>query len=584
MEEVVVTATRASLPKRKVTKSVSVVTADQIQREGDNTVLEALRNVPGVFVRQSGAIGRTTAAVIRGTTDKQVLVLLDGVKVSSPTLGSFNFATLPSDFIDRIEVLRGSASTLYGSDAIGGVINILTKRGQGPMHTSFQHEFGTLRTFRETLANQAELGPIRYHLGVSRIDSRGLSTGDRVHVTHVATTASAQLAKRLSVDFSLNNNDSNVGIDDGAFRPDPNRFLEHEHLALSAGLKATPIDPLEQELRFSLNTDDTLDVDLADPGTTQKTTKSRINTNRLALESLTRVNLSALGVLTGGFELQNDQAKSINNFTETVPIRAWFVEHQVELMDRLTLLGGVRRTRHHLFGSQTTTEASASYRIPVIETRLRGNFSQGFRAPNLNELFFPNFGNPALQPEKSQTFEMGVSQETWHGRLGGELTWYDTRVRQLIQSVQVDPTTFQAQNLNRVRMDGLELEAHLTPIDGLRLSGTWTYTNARQEPSKVKLTRIPKHTVGLNVGYDFLKRWRLNVNATLVGDRRESPGTSFEQRTKHYAKLDGMLSCQVTKVFQVYGHIENLLDQHYSEVLGFPSPGTLFFIGGKVEI
>ncbi|MBI3083326.1 MAG: TonB-dependent receptor, partial [Candidatus Omnitrophica bacterium] len=129
-EEVVVTATRAYLPKGKVTKSVSVVSAEQIERQQAETALEALRNVPGVFVRRSGAVGRTTSTVIRGSTDDQVVVLLDGVEVSSPTLGSFNWSTLPADFIERIEVLRGSASTLYGSKAIGGVINIMTKRGE----------------------------------------------------------------------------------------------------------------------------------------------------------------------------------------------------------------------------------------------------------------------------------------------------------------------------------------------------------------------------------------------------------------------------------------------------------------------
>ncbi len=582
-EEVVVTATRASLPKAKVTKSVSVLDAAAIERQHAGTALEVLRNIPGVFVRQSGAVGRTTSVVIRGSTDDQVLVLIDGVEASSPTLGSFNFSTLPADFIERIEVLRGSASTLYGSKAIGGVINIITKRGQGPPRTSYQQEFGTLRTFKETVATQAELGPIRYHIGVARLDSRGLSTGDDVELTHVTAAGTAQLAKWLSVDAALNNNDSHVGIDDGAFLPDPNRFIEREHLVLSTTVRARPIEPWEHELRFSLNDDDTLDVDVGDPGTTQATTKSRINTDRYGMDWLNRLSLGQWGVLTTGFELKDEEAES-TGFRKTVFQWAWFLQHQLDVTDRLTLIGGVRNLRHNFFGHETTSEVSASYRVPVTETRLRANFSQGFRAPDLNDLFFPNFGNPDLQPEESRSFEAGIGQEWWDGRIGGELTVFHTEADQLIQAVRINATTSQAQNVNEAEMEGFELAAHLEPGFGVHLSGNWTYTDAEEEPSKEELVRIPKHVLGFNLDYDFLKRWRLNLNATVVDHREESRGTNKRERTNGYAKLDGALTFQTTKHFQLYGRVENLLDRHYSEVLGFTAPGTLFFIGGKVEL
>lgn len=586
LPEVVVTATRSTVPKSKVTKSVSVVSAEQIERQHADTALEVLRNISGVFVRQSGAVGRTTSVVIRGSTDDQVLVLIDGVEASSPTLGSFNWSTLPADFIERIEVLRGSASTLYGSKAIGGVINIITKRGQGPMRTSYQQEFGTLRTFKETVATQAELGPIRYNIGLTRVDSRGLSTGDDVELTHVTAAGAVQLAKWLSVDVALNNNDSHVGIDDGAFLPDPNRFIEREHLVFSTTVKARPLEPWEHELRFSFNDDDTLDVDVRNPGTTaanQETTKSRINTDRYGMDWLSRLSLGRWGLSTTGFELKDEEAES-TRFDKTVFQWAWFLQHQFDVTDRLTLIGGVRTLRHNFFGHETTSEASASYRIPVTETRLRANFSQGFRAPDLNDLFFPNFGNPNLEPEDSESYEAGISQDWWHGRIGGELTVFRTEVNQLIQAVQTGPSTSQAQNINETEMEGFELAAYLDPGFGVHLSGNWTYTDAEEEPSKEELVRIPKHVLGFNLDYDFLTRWRLNLNATVVDHREESRATNKRERTKGYTTLDGSLTFQATKQFQVYGRIENLFDRHYSEVLGFPAPGTLFFIGGKVEL
>ncbi|MBI3319775.1 MAG: TonB-dependent receptor [Candidatus Omnitrophica bacterium] len=588
LEEVVVTATRTDVPTGKLTKSVSVVNAEQIEDRHTPTVLEALREIPGVFIRQSGAIGRTTSAVMRGSLDKEVVVLLDGVPVNSPTLGNFNFSTLPADTVDRIEVLRGSASTLYGSDAIGGVINIITKRGEGPMRTTYQQEFGTQRTFREILTNQAAFGPVHYHLGVERDETKGLSTGDQVRLTDVTMAGGADLAKWLNLDVALHNNSSRVGIDDEAFRRDPNRLLTREELALSPTLTATPMDAWRQELRFFYHNDDTVDIDPPDPsvyqanGDSQPNAETRINTDRYGIDWIHHVTLGSWGVSSTGFQWKDDTAES--RFKSTVKQWDWFFQQQLNPIDRLTLIGGVRLTQHSFFGTNPTTEASASYRIPVTETRLRANFSTGFRAPSLNELFFPNFGNPDIGPEKSRTFEVGAGQEWWDGRVGGDVAWYFTRVNNLIQTARLTSTTSQAQNIGRARMTGFELEAHGTPIPALRLSGTWTYTDAIDKSTKDKLVRIPANKVGLNVSYDFLERWRLNLHTLLVSHQEESVGTNARRRVKQYGRVDGSLTCRVTKNLEVYGRIENLLDRHYSEVLGFPTPGTLFFIGGKVEI
>jgi vitamin B12 transporter len=565
-----------------VTKSVSVLDAAAIERQHADTVLEVLRNVPGVFVRQSGAVGRTTSAVIRGSLDKQVQVLVDDVPVNSSTLGHFNFSTLPAGQVERIEVLRGSASTLYGSDAIGGVINIRTKRGEGPMRTSYQQEFGTLRTFRETFTNQAEIGPLHYHLGVERLDSRGLSTGDTARVTHASAAGGARIRPWLNLDVALNQNNSRVGIDDGAFRPDPNRLTTRDETILSTTLTATPLKPWQQELRFLYHADDTADIDPPDPGISQANADSAIRTNRYGLDWIHRVNVQSAGLLTMGFQWKDDLAES--RFKNTVKQWAWFLQHQVEPVDRLTLIGGVRINRHGLFGGATTSEASASYRLPVTETTLRGNFSMGFRAPSLNELYFPNFGNTNLTPERSRTFELGAGQEWRNGRVGGDVTWYFTRVDDLIQTVSLTSTRSEAQNIGEARMTGVEVAFRLRPWDALQCLGTWTYTDAIDRSTKDKLVRIPAQQVGVDVEYAFWQRWRLNLRTTLVSHQEESTATNARRRVKAYGTVDAGLTVQVTKALSVYGRIENLFNRRYSEVLGFPAPGTLFFIGGKVEM
>lgn len=582
LDEVVVAATRGELPKDKVTKSVSIVTSEEIARTHAETALEVLRTVPGVFVRRSGAVGRITSAVIRGSTDDQVVVLIDGVDASSPTLGSFNWSTLPADTIERIEVLRGSSSTLYGSNAVGGVINIVTKRGQGPMRTTWQQEFGTLRTFRESVSNQAEFGPIQYYTAASRLDSRGLSTGDDVEVTHVTLTADADVAPWLTLGLALNNNDSHVGIDDGSFRPDPNRFTERQHLALTTMATIRPTETWEHELRFSSNDDDLTDIDVADPGTTQTTSKSRINTNRYTTEWLQRISWGRFGLSTGGLEFKDEEAES--SFERTVTQWAAFLQHRVDLWDRLTLIGGTRHLRHNIFGHETVAETSASYRVPVIETRLRGSFSMGFRAPDMNELFFPNFGNPNLLPEESRTFELGLENDWLDRRIVAGISLYHTEVDQLIQIVRINSNTSQPQNVAEAEMEGFELEGSIEPLAGLRLSTSWTYTDAEDELADEELLRIPRNQVAFALEYSFLKRWQLHLDAAVVSSREESVTSSRRLPTKGYKTVDGVLNFKANDRLTLYGRIENIFDRHYAEVLGFPAAGTLFFIGGKVEI
>ena len=281
-------------------------------------------------------------------------------------------------------------------------------------------------------------------------------------------------------------------------------------------------------------------------------------------------------------EFKDEEAEAA--FKNTVTQWAMFFQHQFDCGDRLTLIGGTRHLRHNQFGHDTTAEASASYRVPIIETRVRGNFSMGFRAPDMNELFFPNFGNPNLLPEESRTYEIGIEKDWWEHRLVGTLSLYHTEVDQLIQIVRVNSTTSQPQNVAEAEMEGFELEGSVEPLKGLRLSTNWTYTDAEDETADEELLRIPRSRVSFAVDYGFLERWQLHLDAMVVSTREESVATNRRLPTKGYKTVDAVLSFNATEHLTLYGRIENLFDRQYQEVLGFPSPGMLFFIGGKIEI
>ncbi len=565
------------------TRSTTVIRADEIERSQSQTVLDVLRTVPGVFVRQSGALGRTTSVIVRGSTESQVLVLLDGVDVGSPTLGNYDFSTLPARFVERIEIIRGSATTAYGAKAIGGVINIVTKRGDGPLHLQTRGEFGSRRTFQESVAVGGQREGLRGYLGVDRLDSHGIGSPEGVAVTHVATAGSATLAKWLALDAAVNSDRSRVGIGDGAFTLDPNRFVERQQVTASTTMHLMPDGPSDHALQFSYNLDNLLDFDEPNPGTLDEQAKSIINTQRYGLELRNHFEAGPLGRLTTGAEAHDDEART-TNFTKSHVTWSWYLQHELTPTDRLTLVGGVRDTRLHFFGQAVTADASAAYRLPVIETELRASFSQGIRPPTMNELFFPDYGNPDLSPEKSRMFEIGAGRDWWGNRVGGDIAWFHTRVKDLIQTTTTSGGGFRAANISRAVMTGVEMTGHVEPLTGLRFGAAWTLLDATDLSNHDELARVPQQTVALTTDYAGASWWRVHLRTTLVGHQEEPVDVNNRQRVKAYARLDGGVSVQVARHVRLRGRVENLLNRRYSEVLGFPSSGTAVYVGAVVDL
>src|SRR5205823_10699091 len=223
---VVVTATRTETPQQDVTTSISVITTKDIEAQHAETVLEALRNVPGVDVVQSGSRGTTTSVFIRGSESDHVLVLIDGVEVNSTTVGAFDFAHLTTENVERIEILRGAGGTLYGSQAIGGVINIITKRGQGPLEAGLSLEGGNGSTHRQALTLRGSAGRLGYSFSGARTESQGFHS---VNDDYRNLAASGRLDYQVTEDAILRGIFHFVKTDQGLFnnnnfasQPDPN--------------------------------------------------------------------------------------------------------------------------------------------------------------------------------------------------------------------------------------------------------------------------------------------------------------------------------------------------------------------------
>ncbi len=603
MKPVVVTATRTETPLQETAAAVTIVNEEEIHQQQATTVAEVLRNVPGLDITQNGSRGTTTGVFTRGAETDQTLVLLDGVEINSVTLGAADFSNLTSENIDRIEVLRGGGGTLYGSQAIGGVINVLSKRGEGPLTTSIASEGGNGGTSREVLSFSGSQGIVGVSGAVANIDTNGFrvfNDGHRNFTTNLRLDMSLLPQGVLRGFFrygdakvGLFNNKNYLGL------PDPNaRQLENFVLAKGEWEHAIG-DSFSYRFAGAYVKDNQRFFDEPDQFDPFGSGISRIPVELKTGEAQANYSWRDISITTAGFEFKNRSAdvrsnfggfrsayqKSQNNF-------AYYLQERLRLLDeRLFLTAGFRVDDNEDFGAHVTPSWSLVYLIPSTGTKLKGSFAEGFRAPNFNELFYPNFGNPNLGPEKSAEWNVGIEQRLGDPRFSLEVTYFSRRVKGLIEGVLVDPVNFifQAQNQGRVDVQGVEVIPVFCLTSQLTVNGFFTFLDFNTKDGRL-LRRPTKHgAVQLNYQTPVITNWddQLNVNLSVkvIGDRDDIDPRKGARTNPMFARTDLAVSYTLpafgwtTSRLSVYGKMENLLDRRYQEVLGFRSPPFTYLAG-----
>ena len=601
---VFVTSTRTEIPLEQVTTSASVITAKDIQAQQAETVLEILRSVPGLDVVQTGSRGTTATVFIRGSESDHVLVLIDGVEVNSTTVGAFNFAHLTTENVERIEILRGAGGTLYGSQAIGGVINIITKRGIGPVEAGISLEGGNGWTNRQVLNLQGEAGKLGYSFSAAHIDSDGFR---KVNDDYRNLSTSARLDYRLTEDMGLKGIFRFAKTDVGLFnnnnfasQPDPNaREATTQYLG-----------KLEWEQKifknwdyrisgsmFKENIKDTDDIDectfLGFPCDPQRTS-DRFRPRTDSGEFQTNYRFDDWSTTTFGVEYKRRSADTSGGIDEAIRNMGYYLQEQLQFLDkRLIMIPGIRFDDNESFGTEWTPSVSAAYLFREIGTKLKAGYAKGFKAPTLNELFFPPafgcpaFGNPNLDPEKSWELNAGVEQDVLDDRVKMGATYFHREVRDLIEGRPIpgDPSgCFRAVNVGSARFDGVETMLRIQMFAPLSLDTQYTFLNWTTADGI--LPRRPKHrgSVGLNYLQDGLN---VNIAAKIVGRRDDFRAASpFGNTTSPgYARVDLASSYVLpwrtawVKQTSVFGKIENLFNKKYEEVDGFRARPFNFLLG-----
>jgi len=582
-EPVVVTATRFEEPLEQIGASVTVIPEEQIEAQQYRSVEEALRAVPGLDVQRSGSPGKLTTIRIRGAAPTQIQVLIDGARVKSMTTGDFDFADLQVDDIERIEVVRGPQSTLYGADAIGGVVNIITKRGRGAPTAFVEAEGGNYDTLRERAGAWGAVGPWSFSLGVSRLDFGGQFRNDEHALTSLAGRLGYALPNRGEVALVGRFSDGHRGIPFRTVFPDfdVNREQDDRVALLSLEWRQPWTGWYQHALRLSAVRSN---LTLRDPDNPFEA-RADIETERGEIDWVHRVEVGKLDTVTVGFELRNEAGRIKGTFAETTDTWAVFAQNELRLFERLFLTAGVRHDDNSAFGGQTTARAAVSYLLKATDTRLKASWGQGFRAPTFNELFFPAFppcppfGNRGLRPEESQSWDAGIEQHFWRRRARLGVTVFRNDFTDLIQTALVDPVNFcfQAQNVGRARTQGVEAEGSVTPVDGLLLTLAYTYTDTEDRITGQPLRRFAPNRWALAAIYEPLQSLRLTAELFVVSSQLEAPG---QPRNEGYTVVNVggayRLPWRWGPLSEVAVHVKvnNLLNEDYAEVRGFPALGT----------
>ena len=603
LEPVVLSATKLATPAEQLGASVTVVPGDDVPRYHFETVEDVLRSVPGVDIRRSGSIGKLSNISIRGANANQVQVLVDGVRVKSPTTGQADLSDISPDLIDRIEVIRGPQSTLYGADAIGGVVNIITKKGQGPFSATVEGAAGNYDTYTGRGWFGGTYSLLNYSGSISHLESNGQFQNDSSDKNAVNLRLGVSLPWDTSIAFSLrwvrNETGLPVKFVSTSVPPlpetpiiDTNNRQISETLVMALTGHTKPFEWWEIDVRGGRYHNQTTFIDLPDRADECPfppcTFPGRFDVERWEAELLNHFHIGKWSTSTIGLEYRTEdgEAQGSSPFAASSQTKSAFFQQIFRLWDRLFMSGGFRVEDNSDFGTNWTERGSLAYVIREWGTKIRGGAGSGFRAPTFNDLFFPGFSDPTLKPEESFSWEVGVDQKLWKDRIRLGLTYFHNDFKNLIGFTFISTPPFvKGVNTGRARAEGVEFVSEVDILTNLTASLNYTYTESEDLQTHRLLAREPRDRLNFRLTYRPIptlevfgegqwvsKQFEPAVNPAWVwnpGYVVFNAGGTY-RLFQRYAFIQGV---------DVWTRIQNLTNQDYAEVRGFPALGINALVG-----
>lgn len=581
-DEVVVYGVRMVQPGTQVGSSVTVITADDIQALGVDFVVDAIATAPGVTINQNGAFGGAASVRIRGASSEQTLVIVDGVVVNDPSSpgGGFDFARLDPANVARIEILRGPQSTLWGTDAIGGVVNIVTKRPADGFGGNVYAQAGSYGLFRggAEVSGSAERFDFRLSAGSNTVDGiskadeqNGNTEDDGFESTTLSASGGLNLAGDARLQLSLLWTDAEADFDSFSFGAqgnvaDGDDVAKTEELSANLSLQIPLLDGKLENLLlvgFSDIERDSFSGGLPAFSSEGDRTIFRYQGN-LAINDLNR--------LAFGIERENSAASG-----EDTSIDGLFALYEFRPSETLTMTAGIRRDDHERFGAETTSRLAAAYN-PNDRITVSASWGEGFKAPTLFQTTFFCCGavvaNANLRPEVSAAFDVGVTVRTADNRGALGLTYFDQDTTDLIT---FDFAIGGYENIAMAKTSGIELHGSYQFSEWARVSASYADIDA-VDGTGTKLLRVPEQTGDITFSFDPIGPFSGNLLA-----RYNSSEVDPNGMVGSWTRVDLAGRYQMSDTLEIYARVENLLDREYQQILGYGTPGISGSIGAQLR-
>jgi vitamin B12 transporter len=617
-DTVFVTASMTPTDAYTIGNAISVLDEAYIEHRQNPVVSDLLRSVPSIAVSRSGGPGQLTQIRMRGAEGNHTLVLIDGVEANELNFnGEFDYASLLAVGIERIEVLRGAQSALYGSDALGGVINIITKGGQPGFRFEGSAEGGSFAQRQVTALVSGGTERVNGALSAGYFGTDGInlsrfgSEKDGARTFTISGKGMAQLTDNFRLDatarYMTSKNDTDA--QDFSWPPTPTNGLvidtadkQKNHLFYSRVQGELSLFEGHWVHQASVQYADTQRqyINPSDDLTGNHGSRLKFayqNTTNFETPSF----LDAVHHVTVAYEHEEQRfvnrgavPDALENQKRKEPQDSFMGEYRVGFADQVFLSAGVRHDDNRMFKDATTYRLSAAWRLKDTGTRLHASQGTAVTNPGFFELFgyFPAFflGNPNLKPEESNSFDVGVEQKLFGDRLTLDVTYFRANLKNEIVTL-FDSNTFltTVDNLvGRSKRDGIEVMLTAQLTDTLSLGGSYTYTNSRQ-PDGAREVRRPKHMANANLNWAFAEgRGNLNLDVSYNGKQLDNEFIDATPETvvtlRDYVLVTLAASYRLTEQLEIYGRIENLIDQHYEEVFSYRSPGIGAFGGLRVKL
>ncbi len=627
---IVVSATTLPTPASEIASAVTVITGQELQREQIRTIPDALRTVPGLNVVQTGGPGGQTAVFMRGTNSNHVKVLVDGIDIGDPSTpnGAFDFAHLLTGDIERIEVLRGPQSGLYGSDAIGGVISIVTKKGEGPPKLTARLEGGSFGTFNQSANLSGSQDRFNYSFSALHLRSTDnpvtpldlLAPGEkRNNDSYDNWTYSTKLGADLSDNLTLNavarytdakllfTGDDYVNFATPA--PEAMRDTQRNHKLFTRGEAVWSLFDGKLKNYFGVdyvnhwnwNFDPNPDSftpfgSVAPPSTS---VGERLQYDWRGVAQVMRGETLVLGLQHETQKLRTDSTGSavggvfvpVETYAQNTN-KAAYAELQSDIAKRFFLVSNIRYDDNASFGPHTTWRVAPAVIVPGTETKLKGSYGTGFKAPTLTELYVnnPSIGqvaNPNLRPEISKGYDYGFEQPLFNGRLRVGATYFHNDISDLIVT-QFNPATFTFtyKNIGSAETHGVEAFAAATLTEQLKVRADYTWTATQDNTTGLGLLRRPAHKLSVSTVWTPLDGLTLSSTVLYVSSwvdvNRDTAVFIPRLNAPAYTTVNLAANYEVNKNLTVFAHIDNLFDRDYQNPYGFERPRFGVFGGVKL--